>query len=119
MTEDMGVVMVRNFGQGRTEQDFAVWMSSPERGEMLTAGMIEITLENAGALVSDLATELGISIAQMAIVEPEMHALDPRKKEIARKYLNARFRLFVARWLGRQVTAFEQGFERCLKRTGT
>ena len=117
MTDDMGVVMVRNFGQGREPDDYAVWMESDERREMLAGGMVECDLESAGALCSDLAAACGISIADVARRTTAGLGLTGRKLEIAEKYFTRRFQLFVARWMARQTITFERAFAEAVYRT--
>ncbi|WP_237479388.1 hypothetical protein [Lichenibacterium dinghuense] len=117
MTGDMGVVMVRNFGQGREPDDYTIWMESDERREMLAAGMVECDLESAGALCSDLAAACGVSIADIARKTIAGLGLTGRKHEIATKYFTRRFQLFVARWMARQTITFESAFAEAIRRT--
>ena len=117
MTDDMGVVMVRNLGQGRTEEDFAIWTESPERAEMLQRGMLEVDLEAAGALYSDLATGLEISIADIARKRPNEMGLKSRKLDIANRYFTRPVRLFIAKWMLRQTITFRDAFAKGIRRT--
>ena len=117
MTDDMGVVMVRNLGQGRSAEDFAIWTESAERAEMLGLGMIEVDLEAAGALYSDLATGLEISIADIARKKPSEMKLKGRKLEVATAYFTRPVRLFVAKWMLRQTTTFRTAFAEAIRRT--
>lgn len=117
MTGDLGVVMVRNFGQGREPDDYTIWTESDERREMLAAGMVECDLESAGALCSDLAAACGISIADIARKNIAGLGLAGRKHEIADKYFTRRFQLFVARWMARQTITFEAAFAEAVRRT--
>jgi hypothetical protein len=113
----MAVVMVRNHGQGRTEEDFKIWMDSPEHEEMIQRGMVEADLEAAGALYSDLATGLEISIADIARKKPTEMKLKGRRLEIADGYFVRPVRLFIAKWMLRQTTAFHNAFALAIRRT--
>ena len=117
MTNEMGVVMVRNFGLGREPEDYAVWMGSDERREMLEAGMVECDLEGAGALCSDLAAACEVSISDIALKRIEDMNLTGRKLAVARQYFSRRFQLFVGRWMARQTMTFEHAFGEAVRRT--
>ena len=109
MTPDMGVLLVRNLGQGRTSEDFAEFDASPEYAAMRELGMAECLLESAGAKYSDMITGFNKSFADIALNEPDQLGLEGRQLEIARRVFTRPVRLFLARWLYRQTTSFQAG----------
>ncbi len=109
LTADMGILLARNLGQGRTREDYEEFDGSPEYREMRRLGMVECILESAGARYSDMITGFNKSFAEIALNEPDQLGLQDRQLEIARKVFVPPVRMFLARWLFRQTTAFQAG----------
>ena len=117
LTADMGVVLVRNLGQGRSNEDFAEFDASPEYADLLKSGMVQCVLESAGARYSDLVTGFNRSFADIARNEPHELGLRGRPLDIARKVFTRPVRTFLARWLYRQTERFREGMIKSVLRT--
>lgn len=117
MTNDMGVVLVRNMSQGRTDEDFREWHESPDRADMIGRGAVECSIESAGAKFSDLATSCNKSFADIALKPVDELGLSGRTLQIAQRTFTRPVRLFLARWLLRQTNAFRTAFTESIMRT--
>lgn len=103
-TDDMAVIAVRNAGQGRTGQ-FGHWLAKRARAEMLSCGVIEIEMEDAGPRWSDEAVGYGLTFADIAFGRFGK-IVDDEDRQDAVGVFERPIQLFIARWLRAQAQSF-------------
>ena len=113
MTDDMGVVIVRNLGQGRKVQDYAYWASTATRARLLATGVVEIDLEDAGAAHSDRAMGCGLTLADVALGR---FTKAGKYEKQALSFFDTDAQNFLARWLFRQTLSFQNAIIASLKK---
>ena len=103
-TDDMAVIAIRNAGQGRTGQ-FGSWLEKGAQAEMLSLGVVEIEMQDAGPRWSDEAIGFGLTFADIAFGRfDKIENAEDRTDAIA--VFERPVQLFIARWLRAQAQTF-------------
>lgn len=104
-TDDMSVIAVRNLSQGRTLAMFGSWLAKHARKQMLSAGVIEIDMQDAGPRWSDEAIGYGLSFADIVFGRYDKIKEDEDRKD-AIAVFERPIQLFLGRWLRSQAQTF-------------
>lgn len=99
------VVFVRNHGLGRADRFYQSWHTSIER-ERLIPPVVEVALPDFGPTLSDEATALGLSLADVALGKFER--LQGRALEIAQSKFSPSVRIVLAQMLRRTCDDFQK-----------
>lgn len=100
-----GMVMVRNHGLGRLPAHYADWDRSAERKNIM-GPVIDVSLPDFGPSLSDEATALGLSLADVALGRFE--GLEGRPREIAEKKFPPAVRIVVSLMIERVRASLQQ-----------
>lgn len=109
-TDDMSVIAVRNLSQGRTLAMFGSWLAKHARKEMLSAGVIEIDMQDAGPRWSDEAIGYGLSFADIVFGRYDKIKDDEDRKD-AIAVFERPIQLFLGRWLRAQAQTFGEALK--------
>jgi hypothetical protein len=104
-TDDMSVIAVRNLSQGRTLAMFGSWLAKHARKQMLSAGVIEIDMQDAGPRWSDEAIGYGLSFADIVFGRYDK-IKDDEDRNDAIAVFERPIQLFLGRWLRAQAQTF-------------
>lgn len=104
-TRDMSVIAVRNLSQGRTLAMFGSWLAKHARKQMLSAGVIEIDMQDAGPRWSDEAIGYGLSFADIVFGRYDK-IKDDEDRNDAIAVFERPIQLFLGRWLRAQAQTF-------------
>lgn len=103
----VATVIVKNLGQGRAEPLFEHWRSVAARHEIFPPA-VEVNLADLGSWVTDEATALGLSLADVAL--GRVDHLDERRRTVAETRFTTPVRLAVADYLEEQCSRFAGAF---------
>jgi hypothetical protein len=95
-----GVLIVRNFGRGLTDSDFAAWTNSTGRKTVISMGAVQCDLKDLGPAL-DIARGFQLSIEDVAMGRFERAGKDEKQ---ARTELDEDTQAWFAIWLDEQCT---------------
>jgi hypothetical protein len=107
----VGVVFVRNLGQGRAEKYFAEWDKLARRHASMPPAT-EVVLPDLGCWVADEATSLHLSLGDVAL--GNFGRLNEKEREVAERKFTPEIRLFVADWLALRYTEFDVAISKAI-----
>ena len=107
----IATVIVRNLGQGRSPALFDHWQSIVEKRQVCPPA-VEVDLDDLGAWVSDEATAMGLSLADVA--QGRFGHLAEGARAVAEARLTPPVQLAIADYLETQCQAFETAISRAV-----
>lgn len=111
----IATVIVKNLGQGRSLSLFEHWRKIAEKHQIYPPA-VEVDLGDLGAWVSDEATALGLSLADVA--KGQFGHLSEGARAVADGRLTPPVQLAIADYLEMQCEAFETAIRRAIDNVG-